>query len=58
MDLLTNTITKLWHGMQNSTVPIINISFADFFIALLIVSTVICTINIITGKHEANNGKD
>lgn len=58
MELLIDTITKLWHGMQHYIVPIINISFADFFIALLIVSTVIFTLNIILGKHEANNGKD
>lgn len=58
MELLTDTITRLWHGMQNTIVPIINISFADFFIALLIVSTVIFTLNIILGKHETHNGKD
>ena len=58
MEMLISTITNIWNGLSSLTIPIINMSFTNFLLAVLLVTTIIRVINIITGKHETGSGKD
>lgn len=58
MDVLVGTIHSIWIEMGLYTIPIININFQQFFVALLVVTVVIRSINIILGRHEDSGGKE
>lgn len=58
MELLVEVMTDLWSGLQEQYVPILNIRFTDFLLAIFVCSAIIATINIINGKHETGSGKD
>lgn len=57
MDLLIATINTLWTGLDSLTVPILDIKFTDFLVALLLVSAIITSINFILGRNESGGGK-
>ena len=60
MELLIETISKIWEEIENYNVPILDIPFTSFFIGLLLCTVIIRTISIILGgsDHGGNDKND
>ena len=59
MDDIITTFQNLYDWMTITYVPIINVTFKNFFLGLLMLELLITAINVILGKKTDNSfGKD
>lgn len=55
MDLLANVFSDLWNGLSNLTVPIINISFTKFLLAVFVAAVIVEGINVLLDKKDGSS---
>ena len=57
MEIVTALFSALWSGLDDITVPIVNVSFKTFLIAILIMSFLVSLLNFFLGKGGDSKGE-
>lgn len=58
MEVLQGLFSSIWDGLQSLSVPIINMSFVDFLIALFVVKLMISVFNYLLSKSSGSSNTD
>ena len=58
MEAIIEVFTSLWESLGLYTIPIINVTFQQFFLGLLMLELLITAFNILIGKESKGNDKD
>ena len=57
MELLAHTISKLWEQLDLYNVPILDITFKEFLVGILMLFVLVGIFNFFMGKHYESTGK-
>ena len=56
MELITHVFSEIWTALDTVNVPIVNVSFKTFLVAILIMSFLVSLLNFFLGKGGDSKG--
>jgi len=57
MEVIVNTFSSIWNGLDTLTIPIIDCSLKTFLLTILIMNICLGLVNFFLGKHGDSKGE-